>query len=140
MAKSTSPTPPPVEAITPVHLGADAPTPPAPPPPAADELEALRAKLARAEAERDSARKEADYARGAADRLNAELQSAKAPAGPVFAPGRRYLVTLKDAPSWVVEPEAGEHPWEAYRRATGVISSAHAPSITETDAPAGKAV
>lgn len=115
MAKDTR-TPAAVEAITPASLDAG---PAAPPPaPARDEVAELKARLAALESE------------------NAGLKSA---APPAFPPGRRYLVTLRDAPSWVVEPQAGEHPWEAYRRATGVISSAHTPVITETEAPAGKA-
>ena len=67
---------------------------------------------------------------------NAALKAAKAPA--VFA-ASRYRVSLHDGPTAVVECEPGEHPFEAYKRVTGVTSSQHAPVINaaaETE-PAG---
>jgi hypothetical protein len=71
------------------------------------------------------------------ERLRAELAAARAH-GPVYAPGRRYRVELPDVPGHVVvEPAGGEHPFEAYKRAAGVIASPHAPQITETEEPAG---
>lgn len=62
--------------------------------------------------------------------LKAELAAAKA-GGPVYAPGKKYKVELKDAGAAIVQPKDGEHPWEAFRRHTGVISSVHQPVITE---------
>lgn len=82
-------------------------------------------------------------ARAAADEIarlraeNAELKATKVV--PQFAPGQRYLVKLKDAASWVVEPEPGEHPFEAYKRATGCTGSANTPEIAPTAKPVGRA-
>lgn len=87
----------------------------------ADELTALKARLAELQADRDA--------------KAAELEKLKAGTAPAFGGGGRFRVSLKDAPSWVVECEPGEHPFEAYKRETGVISSIHAPVITPTDEP-----
>lgn len=67
---------------------------------------------------------------------DAELERVKAgPPPQTFAPGKRYKVSLHDGPTAVVEPEPGEHPWDAFRRKCGVISSIHQPTICETEEP-----
>lgn len=63
-------------------------------------------------------------------RLKAENAKLRARAEGAFEHvARKYKVSLKDGPAAVVECEAGEHPFEAFKRATGVISSQHAPEI-----------
>lgn len=69
--------------------------------------------------------------------LEAELAAAKAVnADPGIAAGSKFLVKLKDGPVAVVECKANEHPFEAYRKLTGVISSVNAPEITATNSEA----
>lgn len=106
--------PPASDDVTPADLGGN------------DRVAELEAQLAAARAERDA--------------HAAELARVKAGPLPFAAqPGQRFLVKLTDSPSWVVEPDPGEHPWEAYKRATGVQSSIHTPEIHPTDAPVGRA-
>lgn len=73
-------------------------------------------------------------------RLRAENAKLRAASGLVdYAPGRRYLVKLKDAVSWVVEPAPGEHPYDAFRRVTGVLASVSQPEVSPTELPLGRA-
>ena len=65
------------------------------------------------------------------ERLRAELAAAKSATPPVYAGGKKYKVSLKDAGVAVVETRPGEHPWDAFRRVSGVLSSIHQPEITE---------
>ncbi len=67
---------------------------------------------------------------------NARLKAAQ-PAG--FAAGKKFTVSIHDGPKAVVRPEPGEHPFEAYKRVTGVLNSVHAPVVVEApdDAPLG---
>jgi hypothetical protein len=58
---------------------------------------------------------------------NAKLKAATA--GFAAAPGGKYKVRLLHAPTAVVQCEPGEHPWDAYKRLTGVISSENSPQI-----------
>lgn len=73
-------------------------------------------------------------AAGAGDRvaeLERELAAARAEverlkaAPPAFGPGKRFRVGVEGGPVWVVQPEPGEHPVEAFKRATGVLNSAN---------------
>lgn len=95
--------------------GDDAPAPG----PAADprdaEIARLRAELA------------------ARDGRVAELEAA---AGDGFEAGRRYRVALEDGPAAVVECRPGEHPYEAYKRLTGVRGSVHVPEVSPADGEA----
>jgi hypothetical protein len=61
--------------------------------------------------------------------LKAENARLKAAGAPPHAGGGKFRVALRDGPAAVVQCEPGEHPFEAYRRATGVINSQHAPEI-----------
>lgn len=67
-------------------------------------------------------------------RLRAENAALKAARGPSFEGGRKYRVSLKDGPVAVVECAPGEHPFDAFKRVTGVLGSEHAPVITEASA------
>lgn len=71
--------------------------------------------------------------------LRAENERLRASAGPVYAAGKRYQVSLKDGPTAVVECGPTEHPYEAYRRLTGVLGSTNTPEIRDApdDAPLG---
>lgn len=73
------------------------------------------------------------------ERLRAENAALRAAAGPVYAGGRRYRVSLRDGPTANVQCGPGEHPFEAFKRQTGVLNSVHAPEIHEAadDAPCG---
>ena len=72
--------------------------------------------------------------------LEAENAKLRAASGLVdYAPGKRYLVKLKDAVSWVVEPAPGEHPYDTFRRVTGVLASTSQPEVSPTDLPIGRA-
>lgn len=79
----------------------------------------------------DVERAEIDPRDAEIERLKAELAAAKAAQGPTYAGGKKYTVALKDGPKAVVKCEPGEHPWDAYRRVTGVINSVNPPVITE---------
>lgn len=65
----------------------------------------------------------------------AELENA--PAG-LYKPGR-YRVSIPDGPTAIVEPAAGEHPFDVFKRVTGMISTIHAPEIAAagSDEPLG---
>lgn len=94
-----------------------------------DELAALRAENERLKA-------------ALADR-DAEI-SAIVSAPPDIAsvdPPGRFQVDLTDAPSWVVDAQSAAHAWDAYKSATGVISSIHAPSVSRVSeqTPLGRA-
>ncbi len=125
MAKTNKPTDPPATDIEPA-AGFGPPLTTEPTPAASSEPTATdaAAELATLRAEREA--------------LLAELAAAKArvSAAEPLPPGR-YLVQLKDAPAWVVEPEPGEHPFEAYKRVTGLIRSPHTPTVTRTELPCG---
>jgi len=69
------------------------------------------------------------------ERLQKELKAAKAKAGIEYEPGKKFRVSLKDSGTCVVECKKGEHPWDAYRRLAGVISSIHQPTIEEVEDP-----
>lgn len=62
---------------------------------------------------------------------DATVAAMKAASPPVYAEGKKYKVTLQDAGTAVVQCGPGEHPWDAFRRLAGVVSSVHTPSITE---------
>jgi hypothetical protein len=68
---------------------------------------------------------------------NARLKAAARPGG-LYAAGRRYLVRLEGNPACVVEPKDGEHPYECYKAALGIVRSDAAPVIQETDLPLGR--
>lgn len=74
------------------------------------------------------------------ERLKAELAAAKSPAPVAAPPGThpRWQVSLKDAASWVVEAPDASNAFDAYKRATGLLSTPHSPTITKTDAPVGR--
>jgi len=69
-------------------------------------------------------------------RLREENARLKAAAPREYAGGRKYRVSLPDGPAAVVEPRPGEHPFEAFKRVTGVRSSQHEPAIEEAEADA----
>lgn len=115
------------------------PTPPAAPKPPADDITPVVTDVAPAAAgptvadlERQIADLKASHA--------AEVDRLKAASGPpVFLAGKNYLVTIPDGPAWVVAVGPSEHPYECYKRATGVTGSQHSPTIHETDLPVGRA-
>lgn len=61
--------------------------------------------------------------------LKARVAELEAAGPPAYAPGK-YRVELPDCRPAVVEPAEGEHPWDAFRRLAGVVSSTHQPAIT----------
>lgn len=78
------------------------------------------------------------------DPRDAELAALRArvaelEARPAAAYSGRYRVSLEGGPTAVVECREGEHPFDAYRRVTGVINSIHAPEVAKAraDAPLG---
>lgn len=115
------------------------PTPPAAPKPPADDITPVvtdvipvAAGPTVADLERQIADLKASHA--------AEVGRLKAAAGPpVFLAGKNYLVSIPDGPAWVVAVGPSEHPYECYKRATGVTGSQHSPTIHETDLPVGRA-
>lgn len=62
---------------------------------------------------------------------NADLKTTAAAASKVYPAGKKYKITLRDAPTVVVETRPGEHPWDACKRICGILSSIHAPEISE---------
>lgn len=69
------------------------------------------------------------------ERLRAENAALKAGRGPgAELAGRKCRVELKHGPTAVVQCNPGEHPFEAFKRVTGVISSEHSPVIHEAAA------
>lgn len=116
MAKRKDDTPPAVEDVTPVgDPGGDAAPPAAPPDPKDAEIAALKAMLA----DRD-----------------AEIERAKAAGGASYPAGQKFLVSLTGGCAAVVQPRDGEHPFECYKRLTGVINSVHAPEVRPAPADA----
>jgi hypothetical protein len=81
---------------------------------ASPELVAMRAELERLRGE------------------NAALKAAT-PAAPLA--GKWYQVSLKNGPKAIVQLQAGEHPFDAYKRKTGVISSIDPIESSEVPAP-----
>lgn len=59
-------------------------------------------------------------------RLRAELAASR---GPTYEAGRKYRVSIKDGPTAIVQPQEGEHPFEAFKRLSGVLKSDHAPEV-----------
>lgn len=64
------------------------------------------------------------------ERLKAELAAAKASGSAGYPAGQKFRVTLTGGATAVIQPREGEHPFEAYKRLTGVINSIHTPEIT----------
>lgn len=50
----------------------------------------------------------------------------------------RFLVQVKDAPSWVVRAPNQGYAFEAYKRASGMISTIYPPQVSRSDAPVGR--
>jgi hypothetical protein len=68
-----------------------------------------------------------------------EAAKAPAPPAPVFTGEKRnFLVKLQHVPSWVVEATDPANAFEAYKQATGVISSEYQPEIIPSEAPLGR--
>lgn len=106
---------------------ADLPTDPADVDPQA-EIERLKAELAAKTAEADAA----------AAKL-AELQAAP-PAVSLDGPKRKFVVSVQDAPTWVVEAVHESLAFEAYKAAVGMIATSHQPTVRAAadDAPLGR--
>lgn len=95
--------------------------------------EALQAELAKL---REQAA-EASLLREENERLQAELAKSQPVSFGGHPVGQKYKVSVKDGPTAVVIPAPGEHCVEAFKRVTGMISSIHAPTFSETDEPLG---
>lgn len=107
-----APLPPAAEDITAVGDAPEGDGPDSPPADPRDaEIAALRAMLADRDAELEKAK---------------AAGSAASPASPA---GQKFRVSLTGGCTAVVETRAGEHPFEAYKRLTGVINSIHTPVI-----------
>jgi hypothetical protein len=61
----------------------------------------------------------------------AELEAKLATTSKAYPAGKKYRVSLKDAPTLVVRSQDGEHPWEAAKRLGGILSSTNTPEISE---------
>lgn len=61
------------------------------------------------------------------------VRVAELEAGAAVWAAKKYTVSIPDGPTAVVAPEPGEHPFDAFKRATGVLATPHAPQIS----PAG---
>lgn len=106
------------------------------PPEIAPDIQLSDAPLAPAGAAEPPADKDAEIA--ALKARIAELESAPPAPTVAGAPLPRFLVKLKDAPSWVVEAANAGEAWEAYRAAANVISSVNTPEITPTEEKLGR--
>lgn len=71
----------------------------------------------------------------------AELEAAPTPAplpSGLVGPAITWRVDLTDAPSWIVLATDPANAWEAYRKASGVLSSIHQPTITPCSGVPGR--
>lgn len=93
------------------------------------ELAAIPAEAKESPAAAELAKMRADLEATRAE--NATLKAQVAESSKVYPPGRKYVITLKDHPRVVVQPRAGEHPWDALKRITGLIASINSPEIGE---------
>lgn len=100
----------------------------APPTDPAAEIERLKAELAAKTAEADAA----------AAKI-AELQAAS-PVVSLDGPKRKFVVSVQDAPTWVVEAVHESLAFEAYKAAVGMIATPHTPVVRTAadDAPLGR--
>lgn len=96
----------------------------------ADEMARLREELAMAKSR--NAELESILEERTAPSFEAQTSA------PAAGPMHRWMVTLENAPTWIVEAVDSANAWDAYKRATGITGSQYTYKAAATNLPVGR--